>query len=182
MIFVDQSPMQNYACDGSWGPAFGNRGCNNAAALAFIQATLKQSPIEAHKGTISGCLSYRSHPLPTDAISPEEAASDENFFLDIALQGDGEWYGKLMADHTALDWRDSIPHSFGAESGSKTKVLVVASERSGCFPAAGPLAVVEMVNRDGGELARGVSIDWAGHWCYWEDPPRFHELVVDFLR
>jgi len=182
MVFVDQAPMQNYACDGSWGPTHGNRGCNSAASLAYLQATLKQNPEAAHKGTISGCLSYRSHPLPTDNISPETATADEKFFLDIAMQGDGEWYGKLMADHTALDWRDSIPDSFGTASGSKTKVLVVASERSGCFPSAGPLAVVDMVNRNGGEMARGVSIEWAGHWCYWEDPDKFHDLVLNFLR
>lgn len=87
-----------------------------------------------------------------------------------------------MADHTALDWRDSIPDSFGSGSGSRTRVMVVASERSGCFPAAGPLAVVEMVNRGGGGLARGVSIEWAGHWCYWEDPEKFHGLVMPFLE
>lgn len=86
-----------------------------------------------------------------------------------------------MAD-LALDWRDSIPQSFGVKSGSETKVMVVASERSGCFPPAGPLKVVEMVNRNGGRLARGVSIDWAGHWCYWEDPIRFHNLVIYFLK
>jgi len=180
MIFVDQAPMQNYACDGTWGPTHGNRGCNSAASLAYIQATLAQSPTTAHKGTISACLSYLSHPLPTDNITAQTAASDEKFFLDIALQGDGEWYGKLMADHTALDWRESIPWSFGTER-SGTKVLVVASERSGCFPAEGPLAVVEMVNRGGGALAKGVSISWAGHWCYWEDPDQFHGLVLPFL-
>lgn len=182
MVFVDQAPMQNYACDGSWGPTHGNRGCNSAASLAYIQATLKQSPAEAHKGTISGCLSYRSHPLTIDTITPEIAAADEQFFLDIALQGDGEWFGKLMADHTALDWRESIPHSFGVGSGSKTKVLVVASERSGCFPSAGPLAIVDMINGTQGKLASGVSIEWAGHWCYWEDPDKFHDLVLSFFK
>jgi pimeloyl-ACP methyl ester carboxylesterase len=99
------------------------------------------------------------------------------------MKGDGRWYGKLMADHTALDWRDAIAQHFGPGSGSKTEVLVVASTRSGCFPAAGPLKVVELVN--GGKshgLARGVTVEWGGHWCYWEDADKFNKLVLEFLR
>ena len=123
-------------------------------------------------------------------MSTEQAAEDEEFFVDVALQGKGKWYGKLMADHTALDWRDSIAHNFGPGSGSKTRILVVASERSGCFPKEGPLAVVGLVNegsqialREGVEgLAKGVVVNWGGHWCYWEDPERFSELVKEFLE
>ena len=76
--------------------------------------------------------------------------------LGEALKGDGEWYGKLMADHTALDWRDSIRASFGSGSGSETKVLVVASSRSGCFPAEGPMKVVEFVNGVPGPGQKGT--------------------------
>ena len=188
MVFVDQAPLQNYALD--WSSAYSNRGCNDAASLAAMQATLASDPETVYKATVAACLANRSHPLPTDQVSTQQAADDEKFFVDIAKQGQAEWYGKLMADHTALDWRDSIAHTFGPGSGSKTKVLVVASERSGCFPAAGPLAVVGLVNegrwyalgmRAGGGLAKGVVIDWGGHWCYWEDPERFSELVRGFL-
>ena len=91
----------------------------------------------------------------------------------------------MMADHTARDWRSSIAQNFGPGSGSKTKVLVVASERSGCFPAAGPLKVVELVNGEGdvGEegKAKGVAVAWGGHWCYWEKPDMFNEMVLAFL-
>jgi len=190
MVWVDQSPLQNYTSDGSWGPEFGNRGCNSAAALANLQATLKYKPEDVYKGTIASCLAYRSHPRETDNISVSTLADDEKFFLDIAQKGDPIWYGKLMADHTSLDWRDSIWQTFGADHGSKTKVLVVASERSGCFPAAGPLSVLDLVNSDKGvnlmegepePRAVGVTIDWGGHWCYWEDPARFNALVLGFL-
>jgi len=90
-----------------------------------------------------------------------------------------------MADHTALDWRDSIRANFGPESGSKTKVFVVASKRSGCFAAEGPLSIVSLVNGDVEEAekrAKGVAVDWGGHWCYWEDPDKFNELCLDFLK
>jgi pimeloyl-ACP methyl ester carboxylesterase len=184
MIFVDQSPLQNSTLDG-WDSRFCNRGLNNVAALSALQTTLLLSPETAHKETIASCLSYLSHPLPTDAISPAAQASDEEFFLGEAMKGNGEWLGKLMANHTSLDWRDSITATFGPGSGSKTLVLVVASTRSGCFPAAGPLKVVDFVNgvKDGekgeGEygLAQGVAVEWGGHWCYWEDPVRFGRLV-----
>jgi pimeloyl-ACP methyl ester carboxylesterase len=182
VIFVDQAPLQNYTND--WGPDFGNRGCNTAEALASIQHTLETDPESAHIGTIAACLGYRSHPQPGDPTEgSEEWKNDEAFFLAEALKGDGRWYGKLMADHTALDWRDAIAQNFGPGSGSTTEVLVVASTRSGCFPAAGPLKVVELVNGGKAEgRAKGVAVEWGGHWCYWEKPERFHELVTEFLR
>lgn len=91
-----------------------------------------------------------------------------------------------MRDHTANDWRSSIAHSLGPSSLSgqnETKALVVASSRSGCFPAAGPMKVVELIN--GGEQvgrAKGVVVEWGGHWCYWEKPDQFNELVLEFLN
>lgn len=182
MIFVDQAPLQNYTSD--WGPEHGNRGCNSPKSLADMQQTLETNPGAAHIGTIAACLGYRSHPQPDDPKSGSTTwQDDEAFFLAEALKGDGRWYGKLMADHTALDWRDSIAQNFGPASGSRTKVLVVASERSGCFPAAGPLKVVELVNgeKDTDMLAHGVAIEWGGHWCYWEKPNLFDKMVLEFL-
>lgn len=148
-----------------------------------MQRTLESEPERAHLGTIAACLGYRWQPQPGDPVEgSKEWRDDEAFFLTEAFNGDGKWYGKLMADHTALDWRDAIAQSFGPGSGSKTKTLVVASTRSGCFPAAGPLKVVELANggREGG-LAKGVAVEWGGHWCYWEKPEKFNELALSFL-
>ena len=181
MIFVDQSPLQNSTLDG-WDSRYCNRGMNSAPAVAALQTTLAFSPETAHKGTIAACLAYRSHSLASDEVTEKQSHEDEAFFLGEAMKGNSLWYGKLMADHTALDWRDSICASFGPGSGSKVKVLVVASSRSGCFPAAGPMKVVEFVN--GGEKerkARGVVVEWGGHWCYWEKPELFNELVLEFF-
>jgi pimeloyl-ACP methyl ester carboxylesterase len=182
MVFVDQAPLQNYLED--WGSDFGNRGLNSLEALHGMQQTLIENPKQAHLGTISACLGYRSHsqsgdPTPDSSIWKE----DEEFFLEEAMRGDGWWYGKLMADHTANDWRYPIAQNFGPGSGSKAKILVVASSRSGCFPAAGPLKVVELANGGKSEegLARGVTVGWGGHWCYWEKPELFNDLVLKFL-
>ncbi|ORY12439.1 Alpha/Beta hydrolase protein [Clohesyomyces aquaticus] len=174
LIFVDQAPLQNYLSD--WGAAFGNRGCNSAEALQAFQKQLLDDPKAAHLGTINACLAYRYAPQPGDfSESSPEWKADEEFFLSEALKGDPWWYGKLMADHTALDWRDSIAQSFGENSGSTTRVLVVASTRSGCFPAAGPLKVQELAS------AESVTVEWGGHWCYWEQPDLFNEVAIRFL-
>jgi pimeloyl-ACP methyl ester carboxylesterase len=180
MIFVDQSPLQNSDLDG-WDERFCNRGMNNAISLEELQVTLRRTPERAYKNTIAACLAYRSHPLPTDNVSIYTAQSDESFFLARALKGDPIWYGKLMADHTSLDWRDSIRATFGDRE-NETKVLVIASTRSGCFPAEGPMTVVDLVNENHDTThAKGVVIDWGGHWCYWENPEKFNELVLAFL-
>jgi len=182
VVFVDQSPLQNYTSGGDWGLEHGNKSCNSAASLAHIQAALKYRPEDVYNGTIDSCLAYLSHPREGDNISEAAMASDRDFFLSVAKQGDPSWFGKLMADHTSLDWRDSISHSFGCAS---TRVLVIASSRSGCFPPAGPLYVVDLINSgsfiNGDPLAVGVTVDWGGHWCYWENPEKFNALVLNFL-
>jgi len=115
-------------------------------------------------------------------VSAEEAALDEAFFLGEAMKGDPWWYGKLMADHTSLDWRDDIHATFGKGSEGSTKVLVLASSRSGCFPAAGPMAVVDLVNEGCEEKkAQGLVVDWGGHWLYWENPAKSEKIVLNFF-
>jgi len=186
MIWVDQSPLQDSTLDG-WDSRFCNRGMNSAPAVASLQTTLSLAPELAHKGTIAACLSYRSHPTADDKISQETYDFDESFFLAEAMKGNQEWFGKLMANHTSLDWRESIKSNYGPGSGSNTQVLVVASTRSGCFPAEGPLKAVEFINgtvngvrvEDG--LATGKAISFGGHWCYWENPDAFNTLCLEWL-
>jgi pimeloyl-ACP methyl ester carboxylesterase len=184
---------------------------NSPSTLTSLLSTLASTPIDAYKGTIASCLAYRSHPDPSlvsdpslDRFShgvgsreaggiPSSAVADEAFFLGEAMKGEPEWQGKLMADHTALDWRDCIIANLGPGSGSRSRVLVVASRRSGCFEPCGPLWVRDAVNGDGegggGEQkgeggdrrAEGVTVDWGGHWCFWEDPGKFNALALEFL-
>jgi pimeloyl-ACP methyl ester carboxylesterase len=183
MVWVDQSPMQNYSLDTprSWGPDMGNRGINCEDAVKYLFWDLATNPDEVYRGTIDACLAYRSHPLPGDDVSVEKKEEDEAFFLGEARKGVPEWYAQLMKDHTALDWRKTIAKCCGG-SKVKTRILVVASSRSGCFPAAGPMSAVSLLNEEAGEgWAEGVVVDWGGHWCFWEEPERFCELVGNFL-
>ena len=186
LIFVDQAPLQNYAADGSWGAEYGSRGCNSASSLAHLQATLHHAPQEAYLATVNSCLAYRSHPLPTDKVSQQHRRLDEDFFMAIAMAGDSKFYGALMADHTALDWRESIAHSFSRPTAKNIQALIIASDRSGCFPAKGPLAVVDLVNAGRKKCQmtfwEGIIVSWGGHWCYWEKPEEFNNLILAFLN
>ncbi|CZT07426.1 related to non-heme chloroperoxidase [Rhynchosporium graminicola] len=186
-IFVDQSPLQNLI-PSDWTLTHCNRGLNSPSSLLSLQNTLATSPKDAHLGSISSCLAYLAYPSPDDfeKISPETRKEDSEFFLGQAMRCNQVWLGRLMGDHTALDWRSSIAATFGPRGSQKRpKVLVVASERSGCFPAAGPLYVVELARGENGEgekeRVRGVSVSWGGHWCYWEDPEQFNKLCLEFL-
>lgn len=179
--------------DGTWGKSHGNRSCNSPEALAKMQAMLATKPDEVHRGTINACLAYLWDPtwgrqqFESEAEYLKAAKDDTDFFLKIALQGDPTWLGKLMADHTAIDWRDSIRMNFGVGSGNRADTLVIASERSGCFPAAGPMWVVDATLKDKngescGELyTQGVVVDFGGHWCYWENADKFNDLVLKFF-
>jgi len=191
MIWVDQSPLQNYAID--WGVDYGNRTLNSPEALAQMKATLASNPEEVYKGTINACLAYLWDPVwgrkqfASEDAYLKTAQEDTALFLRIALQGDPEWYGNLMADHTARDWRKTITDRFGSRSGSSTDLLVIASERSGCFPPTGPLWVVKAILQDDegnncGEMhTQGVVVDFGGHWCYWENAEKFNDLALKFL-
>lgn len=178
--------MQNYALDGTWGAEEGNRGMNCTEAVRELKKTLATVPDVMYMGTIEACLGYLSHPLASDKVDAATQEQDVDFFLNEARRGNAEWYGDLMADHTALDWRKTIVECFGGRKENNTRVLVVASSRSGCFPAKGPMEAVRFANkkaRENGkvESAEGVVVSWGGHWCYWEDPHKFNELVLKFL-
>jgi pimeloyl-ACP methyl ester carboxylesterase len=191
MVWVDQSPMQNLSLDGgphenpSWGIEVANRGMNCEDHLKRFFFDMSGSPTQVSMDTVYTCLAYHSHPDPDPAKHPSQAKvdADADFFVGEAQRGKRMWFAELMKDHTALDWRETIRHSFGEKSGNRTSVLVVASSRSGCFPAEGPMSAVELMREGGaGERVEGVVVDWGGHWCFWEDPQKFCELVGPFLE
>jgi hypothetical protein len=194
LIWVDQAPLQNYTQDGTWGPEHGNRSLNSSELLKNMLDTLATNPDDVYKGTVNSCLAYIWDPtwgrqqFDSEAAYLKAKEDDTSFFLKIAQQGDPTWFGELMSDHTALDWRGSIKKNFGAASDNSTGILVVASQRSGCFPAAGPMWIVDAILEDKKKSdhasdahVQGVVADFGGHWCYWEGAERFNNLVLKFL-
>ena len=195
LIFVDQSPLQNYTTvknrgvngtDGPWGHSQGSIGCNSAETLAILQTRLEECPQKVYEGLLESCLAYRSHPTESDNVSPERRSHDDHYFTTIARQCDARWLGRLMAEHTLLDWRQVIELQLGRAC--MTRILVVASDRSGCFHPQGPRWIDDALTRsrhrypEGMGRVKGVTIDWGGHWCYWEDGRKFNDLVLGWLE
>ncbi|KFX94031.1 hypothetical protein O988_06509, partial [Pseudogymnoascus sp. VKM F-3808] len=161
LIWVDQAPLQNYTQDGTWGPEHGNRSLNSSESLKDMLNTLSANPDDVYKGTVNGCLAYIWDPawgrqqFDSEAAYLKTQEDDTSFFVQVAQQGDPTWFGKLMSDHTALDWRASIKRNFAEANDSSTDILVVASERSGCFPAAGPMWIVDAILETKADNTRG---------------------------
>jgi pimeloyl-ACP methyl ester carboxylesterase len=188
MVWVDQSPLQNQAPD--WPAEYAHRGLTDTAALSAMQEQLASDPRAAYLDTVASCLAYRYDEkfgkLRFGHLSERELkqkiSEDNYFFAYIAGLGDPTWYGKLMADHTAGDWRAAIANFWAKPAAPE--VLVVASIRSGCFDPRGVLwPVMRLAGPDGkpGKV-KGVTVDWGGHWCYWEEPERFDGMVLEFLQ
>lgn len=155
--FVDQVPLQNR--DPATGWALGSRGIYDGPSLAALRAALVADPAAAAADTVNVCL---TRPAPA-----AEAAA----FVAEATRADAEWLGRLMADHTALDWRPLLRAWRGG------RVLVVVGGATKCHDPAGVRAVGELI----GSAATTVEMPGGSHWCYWEDAPAFNTMLLAFL-
>jgi pimeloyl-ACP methyl ester carboxylesterase len=152
-VFVDQAPLQNRAPD--W--ELGSRGCYDAASLAALQAELDRGLQGIADGNEAGCLALPVPSAVRDVLRAE------------TLRCDAGALGRLMANHTALDWRGSLLrlHSLPC--------LVLVGGQSGVFPVDGCLAVAKLVPD-----ACAVVFERASHWLYVEQPQEFASLVSSF--
>lgn len=160
MVFVDQAPLQDYI-PGSWSISQGNYGVHDATSLAMAQATLQYVPDDFYRGLVQGCLAYRFQPNEQEKqVSHENAQKDEEFFVSISRQGDQWWFGKLLANHTSYDHRDTIINSV------RCPCLVLASKRSGSFPLDGLLSTVGFINVGRAKVFAQGKILPGGHCKY----------------
>lgn len=157
MVFVDQAPLQDYI-PGSWSISQGNFGVHDPTSLAMAQARLTYAPDEFYQGLVAGCLGYRYQPQDKDSVSVVQARDDEQFFVDISRQGDPWWFGKLLANHTSYDHRDTVKYLV------KCPCLILASKRSGSFPVEGLLETARLVN-DGKDLKLALGKVVTGGHC-----------------
>ncbi|KAF2430073.1 alpha/beta-hydrolase [Tothia fuscella] len=141
MVFVDQAPLQDYI-PGSWDFKQGNYGVHDPTSLAAAQATLKYAPEDFYRGLVHGCLAYNHEPTESerDSISPLQKAKDESFFIYISKNGNPWWFGKLLADHTSYDHRNTIMNLI------RVPTFVMAGRRSGSFPVDGVLETAYLAN------------------------------------
>lgn len=157
MIFVDQAPLQDYI-PGNWSISQGNYSVHDATSLAMAQATLSYAPDEVYRGLAQGCLGSRFLPTDEEKLrSPEAVQKEEEFFVNISRQGEPWWFGKLLANHTSYDHRDTIRNSV------RCPCLVLAARRSGSFPLDGLLETERLINEGRANIMAQSKVSSSGH-------------------
>lgn len=160
MVFVDQAPLQDYIPD-DWSISQGNYGVHDPISLAVAQATLQYKPDEFYQGLVKGCLGSRFQPTHEDRRrSPELTLKEEGFFMDISRQGNPWWFGKLLANHTSYDHRDTIRNCV------RCPCLVMAAKRSGSFPLEGLLETERLINEGRTKIMAQSKVSSSGHCKY----------------
>ncbi|BDA49392.1 AB hydrolase superfamily protein YdjP [Coccomyxa sp. Obi] len=153
-VFVDQAPLQNVAPD--W--RMGSNGCYDAATLAALQTRLALDFESVADGVQAECL---SRPL---GHGMEEALKAET------LRADPDALGRLMADHTQLDWRPLLPRI-------KIPCLNLVGRISKTFPWQGTAVVGQMIPN-----CHTVYFEQGNHFLYIEEPEKFNQLVIEFVE
>mmetsp|Transcript_40640 Transcript_40640/g.102201 ORF Transcript_40640/g.102201 Transcript_40640/m.102201 type:complete len:284 (-) Transcript_40640:157-1008(-) len=152
-IFVDQAPLQYTASD--W--KLGSKGCYDPASLAVLQHSLKADFKGFAAGNGECCLSQPQPASVLDALAEE------------TLRCDPETLGRIMADHTQLDWRPILPTI-------DIPCLNLVGRLSGVFPWEGCAVVGRMIPD-----CKTVFFEKANHWLYIEEPKTFVDVVKRFI-
>jgi hypothetical protein len=111
--FVDQAPLQNRI----EGWSLGSKGIYDDESLNRLRKEMREDASAAADGTIACCL---SKPLAPELIALLKAET---------LRCNVEALAQLMYDHTAQDWRATLPTI-------DVPCLNLYGELSGCFPQA----------------------------------------------
>lgn len=155
VAFVDQSACMAYKPGWSTGaPELSNR-----AQVAELSAQL----LSNFEGLADGIISAGFGALP-----PSDR--ERSFFREQILKCDPRHLGALMEDHANLDFRDLLPHV-------KCPVLNFVGGCTKCHSIRGIEYIGEKVPR-----GRNVTFENAGHWLYYEEPARFNDELLEFVK
>ncbi|EKX43330.1 hypothetical protein GUITHDRAFT_42624, partial [Guillardia theta CCMP2712] len=135
-VVVDQAPLQNKLDDWS----FGSKGCYDEKTLKNLQNELANNFSAFAQGNYDCCVSI---PLSEDL---------KKLVIDETLLCSGPQLGRLMADHTQLDWRSLLPTI-------EIPFLNCVGGNSGCFPLEGTRRVGELM-----KSCKTVTFKEANHW------------------
>lgn len=153
-IFVDQAPLQNIAID--W--KSGSTGCYDIASLTRLQCRLLEDFEGFARDNAVFCSS--SH-VPADVLKVLEQET---------LRANPAALAALMADHTALDWRPTLPTI-------PIPCLNVIGKKSAVFPYWGCEEVSKLLPH-----CRTLYFEEENHWLYIEQPQRFSRVVASFAN
>lgn len=181
-VFVDQAPLQDRSGFDGWDASRAHRGCFDEASMLGAQRAWIDTPEDAYRGLVADCLGYRFAPRDGDGVDAARAAADEAFFTAQSRRCDPVWLARLLADHTRYDHREACELV-------RVPVLVMAGQRTGCFPLDGMRETVARVRkgrRDRGEEDAEAAARWlefeSGHWLFWEEPDRFNRELLAFAE
>lgn len=150
------APLQNIAP----GWRLGSTGCYDQYTLALLQSAVKHDFEKFARDNAAFCCD-------TSNVDPgvlEMLAAE-------TMKADLEGLCKLMADHTARDWRDVL-------STITVPCLNMVGRVSKVFPWQGVAAVSELL------VSCHVQTEYFdyNHWLYLEAPEKFNKLVAGFAR
>ena len=161
-VFVDQAPLQYWK--GSWD--LGSKGLKGPEDLENLQHLLKTDMVEFAAGNAKACLAQ------PDSVAKEFMTK----MTQDTLHCDPVFLGKLMEDHTQLDWRDVLKDTW------HVPVLNVAGGKSDIFPVEGVAHINQLFSIQGNVKYHRLEVfQNCGHWLYMEEPHKFMQVMVHFL-
>lgn len=155
-MFVDQSPWQMVAPDGSW--QYGSSGAFSESAIACLSAKLIDNPRRCHEKNVQMCLNR------------EPTGHETEFFVTESLKAQPWFLAKLMANHSNIDWRSVLRLV-------TCPALVIVGKRSKVFPWQGVAHAADKMPN-----ARLITFEEGSHWLYYEEADRFNAVVTTFLQ
>ncbi|CAL5224510.1 g7207 [Coccomyxa viridis] len=153
-VFVDQVPLQNNVDD--W--KLGNLSCYDAICVARLQTKLNLDFRSIAEGT------------PRDCLTQKVPSEYEAMLVAETLKADPDALGRLMADHTQIDWRPLLPRI-------AIPCLNMRGLKNGVFPPEGTAVVTKLIKH-----CEQEDFEHCNHWLYIEDAGIFNSVLSRFVK
>ena len=148
-VFVDQAPLQ-YETDGWKDGSKGMRGPDDLKALRKVLNGSAADFDAFADENAAACLANK------ESVSPEVLA----MLKAETLKCDPYFLGELMADHTAIDWREYLELGWPITC----PVLNIAGGKSEIFPQNGVKAVADLIKAGDHPYVTPKVMENSGHW------------------
>lgn len=158
IVTVDQAPLQNIAPD--W--RLGSTGCYDIASLTRLQDAVM--------------FDFRKFAIDNAACCCDSSKVDASILemlTEETLKASNDGLCKLMADHTARDWRPILANI-------TVPCLNVIGARSKIFPKEGVEAVSKLLKSC--KMVKTEVFADGEHWMYVEESDRFNSCIVQFAN
>eukprot|EP00210_Caulerpa_lentillifera_P007237 g6924.t1 len=151
-IFIDQAPLQNKR--GDW--VLGSKGCYDEKTLRELQDSLKDMESFA----------------PGFVMETLENSIESEYYEKMKHQTaslDGDAVGRLMEDHTQIDWRPVLRKI-------DVPCLNCTAGKSCVFPVEGVETVTKLIPN-----CKSVNFPEANHMIQIDEADKFNKIAIEFL-